>query len=1124
MALDLEPIDNTATVQPPQRKLDLEPIQPSPQPAPAGPRGTGLALEPISKQTAELANNAPTSAEYKITRQEIKDIANKHGADSAKLEALAPYYGGSVQSSEGQERGAGEIAKRTIGELSENTLLNIPQYAFKRLGLKPAEQSALEEVVDRMKDRETAADLGIDIAASAPSLLLGYGEVSKGVQGLSKGAQVLAKVGAAGAMGAVQGVTGSKKGKELESAAIGAGAGIVLGAAMDAGAALLKKGGGKLIDKATEMWVNQEGARIADKVAVDRALTRELDDTVAKAVTAKGEQAVPSFKKTIEEVPDEFRKELLDQGMPEAAIVDQYNKLKLDDERIQFANYLNRAEGKEAGITTAKEASEVLKDKTATDGEQFVQKQFDSYKDVQSSYSVMREDMDNLNTPKGKFLERAIIFISDNRPIAAIFDKRNGTNLQVVLDDLSQKNKQYTLEMASTLPVKRELAASLEKVNGPSIVAAMRNGDISTLNEGERNIANRLESIYESRRQRVNEMGLPIKKIEGQKYYVPEQMMEPADTIVAMRKQVSDINRRLGINLENLSPLQFDEVMKKPELGELKQAITAITHLDDLSNPYKFAAGLKSSMNPGKASELMDMGASAAFKREGSLPDFLRETDPLKLLNNWDRDTFRTIYYRDGLDDLRKLRMQYLSSSDRNAATMVQNLVLDLTGRKRGTLANGIQDGLQKISVNAKDRIQQGNDTAINRMLASAPDTLMNITNQVYPNFLGWNPRTALTNLTQPIVMAVPEIGPQYGSKLYGSAYLKALKTIGTGEEIVLSREMAATLGKEAGEKITTRDLGLILKNKGLIGENWNTEMTKLLDSSAFSKGSKLNKLTSAVGTANEELNKLGMQLFDKSETINRYTTDIVGKQLGQDFIKRKPEAIAFFNKGLSVGYKQEITEAMARQDYQRVEELFSQHLMAKTMFNYDRITMSELGRWMGPGLSAFMKWPTAIAGDIASTVATRSTGGAAVDLGRRYLAPMAALSLIEHMVVSTEDKNSDRYKYFFGHEGLTKGAPINVVKDILQGKTAKPPAVSTAGDLGLGLFDAAAGDPQKLWKWTNNTIFSYTPQAGLVNFLSTGIPTVIAGKTPEGTFTGKIQEGLTGDNTLDSFFKKNKD
>lgn len=1085
MALDLEPIDNNT--------LDLEPVEDT----------AGLDLEPVKTGPAEG---------YKITDAEVEDIAARFKMDPQKLKGLAPYYGGSVEPKEGsKERSTDELTKRTIGEISENTLLNLPQFAYKKLALNKNEQEAIDEVVSRIKDRETLADLGIDVAAGLPSMVLGYGAAAK--------APLAAKLATTSAIGAAQGVATSKTGEEVKGGVIGGGIGLATGMIFEAGGKLLSK---KAQQAVTEQ-VEEGGAKLHAKIRDYRAPTRSLDGEVSEAITSKS-SAVPQFTDNIDKVPKALKTDLLEQGMDESAIVDQFNKLKLEQEKKDFVSYLSKSEGRAIGTVSTEEANDLLKERIATEGKPFIQKQYDNWKDIEAARNLMVEDMDNLHAAKGKFLERITFRLSDNRPIAGIIDKRNGTNLQVVLDDLSQKHKTYTTEMLTTLPAKNALKKEMSKESGERIVTAMRNDSLHGLSEKETELANRLKDIYEERRIRANELGIPIEHLKGKTYYVPDQIMEPADTIVAMKNKVLGLNKELKVNLLNLSPEEFEQIIRHPEIAELQQAMRVITHIEDVSTPHKFAAALKASMHPGKSSELMDMAASAAFERTGAIPTFLKENDPIKLLSNWERDTFRTAYYREGIEDLKKLRQQYIATGDANAADMLHNSILDLTGRKRGTLADSVQEQLLKVSVQAKEKIAAGQDTTFNRFLADAPNAMVSITNNVYPNFLGWNPRTAMTNLSQPIQMVLPELGPRYGSKLIGQAYLKALKTIGRGEEITLSEQMAKVLGKNPGDKLITKDLKTILQNNGVIGDNWNTELTRIMKSKAFSDATVGDKVLELAGKASHAANEIGMTLFDKAESINRYTTDIIGRQVARDFVKRNPEAIKYFNKGMAAGYKDEIQQAMKRQDFQRVEDLFSQHLLAKTQFNYDRITMSEAGRWLGPGLSAFIKWPTAIAGDIAASYATKNKAGFASDIGRRYMAPLAALSLAEHLIVSTEDKNSDRYKYFFGHEGMTKGAPINVVKDIIKGETGKPPIVSTATDLALGAIDAVSGDTDKLWKWTNNTIFSYVPQAGFINFLTTGVPTATEGKTPKGTFIGKAQEAVTGENTIDEFFKKSKE
>jgi hypothetical protein len=1091
-------------------------------------------FRPDSFKADSFTPDAPEKEEqkpregYKITETEVKDIASKYGVDAGKLKKLAPIYGGSVDTGKGERSGL-EKAVRTAAEISENTLLNLPQFAGKKLLLSDKEEQALDEVVERIRDRETLADLGIDLAAGAPGILLGLGA--------AKGASTAAKIGVAAGMGAAQGVATSKKGEELQGAAIGGTVGAALGGTFEGIGALWSKKMGQKAASEIQPYIERKGQALADKVADARSVTKELDDGVQKAIIDKAPP--PRFA---DKVPDTFRKEISKKTpLSEEQLIELYNKQKLDVEKTDFVRHLFEAEGRKAPSLSAAEAQKEIDRRIATEGKAFVSEQFNNFKDVQTSYRLMREDLDTLNSPKGKFFDRLTLFLSDNRPAANLIDERNGTDLQLVLDNMSTKHKGYTRELTSTLPWKEEVFKEMKdaKIDDAKLINAMRSakgvGDLGNLSDEERRIVDKFADMFENRRQRAQALGIPIEKWKGA-YYVPDQLLDPADTIVAMRNKLREANKAMGMDLTNLSKEEFAQILAQKDeqlplaFRELKQGMQVVSNLDALDNRTTFTAALRASLSPGKVSEMMDMAASAAMKKEGAMPDFLKEKNLIKLMNNWERDTFRTAYYREGLEKLRTLRQHYLNSNDANAASLVQNAILDITGRQRGTLANYMRNKLTETAANAREKMSQGQSGVLLEMLADAPDFFVNLTNQVYPNRLGWNVKSAATNATQPILMSIPEIGAKYGTKLYMAAYAKAAQDVAKGVTIKLSPEMAQQLGKQAGEEITTKNLALVLRNKGVLGENWNAELSKMAKSNVFVNAANEHAITritkNAAETANR-LNQKGMALFELTESINRYTTDAAARTMAKDFLEGNADAIKYFNKGMGSAYKNAIMKAKEAGDSAKVEELFAQHLTAKTMFNYDRIQMSEFGRYLGPGLSSFTKWPTSIAGDIAMTARTKGAKEASIDIGRRYVAPLALLGLLQNAVLSDDTKKSVEYKTVFGAKGLTGSAPLGSVLDIAEGKVGTPPLVSTAGkgitsaaDIVRNPFEAESYG--KAWKWLNDTAMTYVPGVSFVDMLAS-FGNYVQGNEPGGTTVDKVMRASMGESPIGDSFKKDK-
>jgi hypothetical protein len=195
-------------------------------------------------------------------------------------------------------------------------------------------------------------------------------------------------------------------------------------------------------------------------------------------------------------------------------------------------------------------------------------------------------------------------------------------------------------------------------------------------------------------------------------------------------------------------------------------------------------------------------------------------------------------------------------------------------------------------------------------------------------------------------------------------------------------------------------------------------------------------------------------------------------------------------------------------------------------MFNYDKATMSEFGRYMGPMFSVFTKWPTSIGGDINYSIRAKKLPKSVADIGYRYMGPLAGAALMEHVLTGVatdagildEGREDPRYQKLVGKAGVTGMHPLGSIASIYKGDVLSPPIVSSA----VKVVSAASHlSPYDLWVSANDAAAGFVPGAGLVRFMFDDIPTLYTGEKAEGrTLPGKVAQQLDMEDP-DEYFKE---
>jgi len=1104
-------------------------VTPAPEPA-AGP--WQQYSQPAAPVTPAPAQPPPQPAGPKpgtVDRSEIQAIADKYKVDPKHLEGIVPFFGADVTGTGEAPSFQKEVVERGAGEVSRGIALGLPQFIYKKT--RPEnERKAIDELQGIIEERkplgESATELGLGLVTG--------GALAKGVEAVAPAASTAYNIGGGITSGAAAGLARSKEGEEVKEATIGAGIGVALGVGGHLAAKVIGRVASKaaeeaaapesriLSEEATKLTGN-EGRNIEQRVAEARAPERESDSVAAQLLTEnRNIEDFNAFKKSTEEadraklaqpiqdIPEDEARLMENQGIrPE----DQkaYKAFEqLQDDTKDFAKVLG------SKPKTVEDALKVIQEKVATEGPEFIAKKFDNFKDTQKAFEILAQDLDNKLPAGNNALTSIRNKMLDGKFVSRFIDDQLGTKMEVVLDNLAQNNNKYTIVLKRYIDKAGELDKAIKqtKVDPDALYRALDKGEgLEKFSEPQLSVVNQARQVFNEGATLAKDLGVPIQMRE---FYVPHHSVDLAEAVHRLNQEVEKFKNVTGgvdLRVNAADPKLFDKLVKDDNFKELQQGVKFLSGRE-VDTPEKFQVALRSALDPALAKEDMETVASAALKREGEVPEFLIEKNVPKLISNWSQNTFRHAYYREGIDELKKIRNFAMAANDKQSASFVDTLVKDLTGVRRGTLNSAIRQKMFNIQVAAKNKLATATNPiarAYYGVLAETPDFFSQLMNQVYPNFLGFSPRAAIVNLTQPFYMTVPELGNAYGSKTMLKSIITTLNEKMAGREIRLSPEMAQLLGKEPGSLYKTRNLSIMLENEGMIPKQYSTELRNAVRQGI--KDSALYRLTDA---ALDKYSRAAMFMFEKSESINRALSIHVGEFVARDLLRGEPAAVKFV-KEMGSGYRRTVQRAVEANDIPEVERLMKNYVISKTMFNYNRASMSEFGRTLGPIFSVFTKWPASIAGDVMHIVKRKGLLKGAAKVGYKYLAPMFAVGAIEHLLIP-DQKDSDLSRKLLGYGGLAGQAPIASLKQILEGRLAKPPVISALTDGVTGLVNR---DPEALWKWVNNTGQAFVPGSGMVRFLTDDLPVFMGGERRKGTFLNKALPSLNLDERVRNIKQK---
>ena len=1032
--------------------------------------------------------------EMRVLPSELQGIARKHDIPVSKLTDFdwSAFFGAPMATAGGLKGIGGELAQVSegfVGSLSEAVAMGLPQKLAIEAQRDPKVKAALEDLRTLALYKKSGLLTATELVGGIKT---GFGLANvagAGLKALGAGEKAVAagKIATGAGEAALAGYAGAETDYESKAALIGLGLGGVINSSVELFGLIKNARAQKAAVQAEKEWLENPDstALITQEVAKTQNAQKVIDDVIEKAVAAKSEDEVKALSKQINDSKELPR--LFGQGTTDAEITQSGQKIidtaadeifssldkegqrrvlsELKDSRLLDENNVVTPFGKSVivqkyldqnlpkivekygqrseGIQTS---LDYLRTR-AGEGADFLKQEFRRVMEQNAANKLMAEDIirkAGVGEGDGRVLRNLAQSLVDGQFVLRGIDRRTGTRLEPLLNKMNFQYNAFT-RMLSQVIKDRELVNEVGekvKVLGLESLDKMRQAANLTqedlykfLDKGIKEIpdTNKAQVVaeyrkwFEQSRKLANEQGLNIADFT-QKYggYVPHMVLDRTEIAKRLRDTVADLQERFKINLLDYKTADYDRaaatgLREDANYRSLKESLEYLNGTK-ITSPEEMNQILAKQINP-RTSGIRDVSSAAAtFRREvEEVPALIREVDVNKLAARWASNTLKHAFLRDGFAQVENARDILVKRGFYKDAEYLSNWLTDNLGGVRNNTWRAAAQEFSNTLLNIRDNASA--DSQLRRisewMLEGGANTSMRLFGSVYPNFLGFNIRSALQNLSQPILMTAPELGAK------GMEYsMRALKN-------------CAVNPKEA------------IQAGGMYrAAQWSTELSTVLEA---------NLRRSWIGKASDKTidtyAKISMAMYESAERANRVIVVQMGKELTKDVLAGNEAARRYVQK-LNPGMRNAVKEAVAANDSKLVEELLVNNLLDKTIFQYNKLSMSNFGRAAGPILSTFSKWPTAIAGDVIDAYARKGVGQGSKELFGRYMLPLAMLGMA-NMVLTEDSKmfgqdDPQMQALIGGKKGLTGLSPL---MSLTQG-IGVPPIVVSVGKFGKALLD----------------------------------------------------------------------
>jgi hypothetical protein len=1044
------------------------------------------APDAIEKEISERGFlDRPLLVPQQITDEEIKQIAGKYGTSTEDLRSALPFLGGLPQNVK-----ASDVFKGAAGFAGEAVGLGVPQKLF-RMAQDPKQEAALDELKELVSGRKSAAQLGAEFLVPG----VGLARVAKAAGGGIRGAA------AAGAVAGTAGGFGqSRAGEELTGAAVGGVLGAGLGTVAGKIANRIEQKAGR---KLTE--VEQKAISNLDYDKYEQQALKELQEPGSKLT----EELVMGTK-----APNKLNAEEIDQVLsenygprslteylsnrPDNPLLPRIDKELADSIGFEFAakrallsDVVNKERSEVIQRLTRQSVTEpqaVMRewDKLSAQGKDFIA---DQLQESRKEFKIL-QSMENAGiydqAPESK-LGQLLGKLSDTKMHLRTIDEKWKTPTEGILDRLSQNRNIMGIIRDNDKKIIEQIDNLAEKTNTRGAaklgkIVDIIEGKTAPATEGERQVADAVTKefnrLYTFVTEGVKASGIKALDIPKVDEYVARMTKEVPDTLAAIEMELTkaarEASEKLGKRYEDISQLsaaEFQAVKDLPAIRNLREYTNWINNADvDIPDGNKLSLLIRKSLRSDEDIRILDKVARSSMERvaiDRPIPDFIREKNIYKILDRYSQDMLSSLYQRQPLSELRSIARIIRARGGLSEAKYIENIVEDTLGVRKGTLAHFMRDVKGQVARALNPKIEkalsQGNDKAafVYSTIKEMVDLPSFLSNQIYPNLLGWRAVPVLTNVLGGVARAAPELGGTYG---YAN-YVRGL---------VWARQNWSAGLKE-------------LVDKGYVPGQWTRTGQK-----ALADGIRASGLVNIPVDAMDKLNRIGMSLYTKSEELNRVSLLGMSKMMAHDLTRGSAAA----QKSLAK-FPSSVRRAAARAtNEQELQEVLMRHMNSTIAFNYNRPSLYEFGRTLGPMFATFAKWPTAIAGEIISEYRTKPLTAATKRVAERYAAPVLAFAAVDYMLQDRIEQD-ERLQKVLGKSGITKAAPVTSVTAFTRGDIFTPPAVDTIMKDIITPVTKAEG--LALAKGLDRAVFTYAPGAGFIKFLTEDIPTIITGERPEG-------------------------
>lgn len=1042
--------------------------------------------------------DAPGLISEDTTDSEIAAIARHHGVDPEIVKSMSPAAGA---------LGQGTTAEELESSLGRGVGFNVPQFIAK----KSLDDPKLKAVFDDLQD---LADAKRSFARGIAENFFPVGAVAKtvakaGTEAVEAGAKQTFKQAAkqgmreGAAMGATAGLARSKEDEELQSAvqgaAFGAGLGIT-GAAIGSGANRVINW--KRSERAIEDGMKRQfQADIDGEAAKIAEATSEAENLIGRAVLKEAELSPEEAEKVVSQMvkPEEL-KEFIRDDMATKRVVGESPELVQEYGQAR-AKMMTRAEdivdtrlrnmaAKIAGERPANalEARGIIAEYAGNQGgDEAVEALYKRIvQDEHRSKAIEQRVLRSVTQPG--WWEQKLDQLADAQFIYRGIDNKANVGAELAHHELNRNHNRLLWTKSGFQQDLHEIYKQVEKEglldSLPKIVDFLDGKQIS-LTESEQKIAGMIRTYTDNFREFVNGsvkakdpsiIPLSLQKIEN---YFPHVLKDSAELLTEFEKlknlflrEASETLGRRITDLEDVPTATFNQ-LTHPWAGTKtgKQLVDGLQVFDgkEIKSSIDLATRFKDLYNRGGEIGL-ETKAKAALERKNAMPDWMMEKSLFKALDQYTGNTLRHLYMRAPIEKLRSVAKALRQARFDVEAKYVENHIQDLLGIRQNTAGAFSRSLNLKLRKSLDEVISKyGKESArgyIANVAKALPEFFDLLMKQVYPGYLGASVRAVVQNMTQLATKTFPELGVEYGP-------------------VVALRGMANMF-------LNFRTNFRRLEKMGLGPPSFNSQYREYV-----AEGIMANPVVKFTGRQLQKLSDYSLLAYQAMDGFNRTMTLGIADQMTYDLM-RKSKVAARALMRFSPAVQREALLAISRNDSVTLNRVIAEYLNATTQYNYNRASLSEFGRTLGPIFSTFSKWPTATAGDMISELREKGLLKGSIRNAEKYLLPLLALQLFDYIVLDEKSgqEPSARQQMVTGKHGLSSAAPIGTVKSMITGDFFTPPAVDVF--LKGIIVPGVEGDMDKMAKGVDKSLLAFMPGNVLYRFLTIDLPTWRTGQKPE--------------------------